>query len=135
MGRSVVVTVAALVVTTAALSGSAAAATKPRNCAASVAKSCTPPTKAQIRAVRAARSDAESACTQVNLLVAQTHLNQTVDPSSLTAAIDRLSRTRQHGPLAPVKLLRDAKRTGYASEELVSLTALQAWCGGLGAPA
>ena len=48
--------------------GSAAGATPLRNCAASLAKNCTPPTKTQIRAVQDTRNDAESACTEISLL-------------------------------------------------------------------
>jgi hypothetical protein len=135
MRRALVIAVGALLVATFMSSRIAAAATRPANCAASTAERCTQPTKAQIRAAQNARHDAERACTSVNLLVAQTHVNEAVDPSSLADAIGRLSRTQRYGPLAPSRLLREAKKIGTPSEELISLTPLQAWCGDLGVPA
>jgi hypothetical protein len=135
MQRALVFAVGVLVMVGFVSSGIATATKKPPNCAASTASNCAQPTEAQIRAHKDARNDAATACTRVNLLVAQTHLNEAADPSSLAQAIAALSRTRRHGRLAPAGLLNNAKKIGTASSELISLGALQAWCGDFGVPA
>jgi hypothetical protein len=85
--------------------------------------------------MRSALVFAVTACTSVNRLVAQTHLNEAADPSSLVDAVAELSRTQLHGPLAPSRLLKSAKRASTPSAQLFALSAVQAWCGDLGTPA
>jgi hypothetical protein len=135
MRKPLVCFVAVLAIVAFALTGIATAKKKLPNCAASVARNCAPPTEAQIRLHPDARHDAVTACTRVNLLVAQTHLNEAADASSLADAIAELSRTKRHGPLAPMKLLSRAKAATTASAQLIALTGVQAWCGDFGVPA
>jgi hypothetical protein len=135
MRKALMVAVGTLASVLFAFTPSASAKTKLPNCSVSTARRCTLPTKAQIRASQAARSDAVTACTQVNRMVAQNHLNELADPSTLTSAVAGLSRTRTHGPLAPPGLLREAMRAKYASSQMIALGAVQAWCGDLGVPA
>ena len=125
--------IATLAMVAFASTGIATAKSAP-NCAASTARNCKLPTEAQIRKQPEARRDGIAACSTINVLVAQTHLNQIADPSKLAGALAELSRTKRHGPLAPAALRRDAKAATTASAQVIALGAVQAWCGGLGVP-